>query len=168
MDAVGCSSCRYALGGRTAGGRVRSGGSRQRRRVPAIVLGMGLGQCCRRHTRAVLECKEQVAVRRGIVRLQFQGPAVAGDRFVRLSPGPSAHCPGCCGPRHSPASVPAPGGSRRPPRPASPGPSSALPRLLWASASPACSSIARRQQATASSSLPCSRKATPRLLCASA
>ena len=27
---------------------------------------------------------DQVAVRLGIVRLQFQGPAVAGDRFVQL------------------------------------------------------------------------------------
>ncbi len=56
----------------------------QRRRVPAIVLGMGLGQCCRRYARAILECKEQVAVGLGIVRLQFQCPAVAGDRFVQL------------------------------------------------------------------------------------
>ena len=59
-------------------------GAAQGRRVLAIVLGMGFGQCRRRYARAILECKEQVAVRLGIVRLQFQCPAVAGDRFVQL------------------------------------------------------------------------------------
>ena len=55
---------------------------------------------------------------------QFQCPAVAGDRFVQFPLVPSTHRPGCCVPRHSPASVPVPGGSRRSLRPASPGPSS--------------------------------------------
>ena len=59
-------------------------------------------------------------------------------------PSPPKRCPGCRGPRHSPASVPVPGGSRRPLRPASPGPSSALPRLLCASAKSGFSSSARR------------------------
>ena len=50
-------------------------------------------------------------MRRDIVRLQLQGPAVAGDRLVQL-PWPSGHCRDCCGPRRSPASIPGPGGSR--------------------------------------------------------
>ena len=85
----------------------------------------------------VLQGSAQVVVRLGKVGLQFQCPAVAGDRFVRASPGPSAQCPGCCGPRQSPASAPVPGGSRRPLRPASPGPSRRCPGCCVPRRSPA-------------------------------
>ena len=69
---------------------------------------------------------DQIAVRLGIVRLEFHRPAVAGDRFVQF-PLVLEDRPGCCAPRQSPASGPMPGGSRRPLRPASPGPSAHRP-----------------------------------------
>ena len=96
----------------------------QRRRVPAIILGMGFGQFGQRHRGAILERQEQVAVALGIVRLEFQRPAVAGDRFVQL-PLVVQRAPRLLQPRHNLVSTPAPGGSRRPLPPASPAP---LPR----------------------------------------
>ena len=75
----------------------------------------------------LLQSVAQVVVGLGMVRLQFQCPAIAGDRFVQLPLFFQARCPGCCAPRHSPASVPVPGGSRRPLRPVSPGPSRQCP-----------------------------------------
>ena len=89
----------------------------------------------------VLQDNAQVAVCLGKVRLQFQCPAVAGDRFVQLPLVLARQCPGCCAPRQSPASVPVPGGSRRPLRPAFPGSFKALPRLMCASAKSGFSSM---------------------------
>ena len=61
-----------------------SHGTVQGCRVLAVVLGMGLGQCRRRDIRAIVKRVEQVAVRRGVVRLYCQRPAIAGDRFVQV------------------------------------------------------------------------------------
>ena len=60
----------------------------------------------------------------------------------RLSP--PRRCPGCRGPRQNPASVPVPGGSRRPPRPASPGPSRHYPGCCVLRHKSGFSSSARR------------------------
>ena len=62
-----------------------------------------------------------------------------GDR-----PSPPGRCPGCCAPRQSPASVPVPGGSRRPLRPVSPGPSAHCPGCCAPRRSRRFSSSARR------------------------
>ena len=90
---------------RTAGS---SGGAP--RRSPGVVAG------------TEMERVEEVAVGLGKVRLQFQCPAVAGDRFVQLPLVLQGIAQVVRGPRHSRVSVPVPGGSRRPLRPASPGP----------------------------------------------
>ena len=56
----------------------------------------------------------------GIVRLRVPAPGGSRRPLRPAFPAPSARCPGCCAPRHSPASAPVPGGSRRPLHPACP------------------------------------------------
>ena len=52
--------------------------------MPAIEIAVGLGQCRGGHVPSDNGGAEQVAVGRGKVGPDFQGPAVAGEGFIEL------------------------------------------------------------------------------------